>query len=124
MNQSQRILLKGKDMKKDEKRTIGLYTKVSPTEKAIIDKKMEQFGIHNLRAYLRKMALNGYIIHIDLSELKPLITFLQINSNNLNQIAKRVNQTGNIYASDIQDIQQGYQKIWDSIYTILNKLED
>lgn len=109
-------------MKKSEKRTIGLYTKVSAEEKAVIERKMEQLGTRNMRAYLRKMALDGHIIHVDLSDLKPLLALMRIYSNNLNQIAQRLNKTGRLYDSDIQDIQEGYQKIWDIFQTILTKL--
>lgn len=109
-------------MKKSDKRTVGLYTKVSAEEKAVIERKMEQLGTRNMRAYLRKMALDGYIIHVDLSDVKPLLALMRIYSNNLNQIAQRLNKTGRLYDSDIQDIQEGHQKIWDIFQTILAKL--
>ena len=59
-------------------------------------KKMEQLGIHNQRAYLRKMAVDGYAVQVDMSDFKALVSLLRICSNNLNQIAKRVNSTGNL----------------------------
>lgn len=110
------------NMKKSDKRTVGLYTKVSAEEKAVIERKMEQLGTRNMRAYLRKMALDGYIIHVDLSDVKPLLALMRIYSNNLNQIAQRLNKTGRLYDSDIQDIQEGQQKIWDIFQTILATL--
>ena len=72
-------------------RTIPLYFKVSPEEKAIIEKKMEQLGTHNQRAYLRKMAVDGYVVRVDMTDVKELAALLRTCSNNLNQIAKRVN---------------------------------
>lgn len=72
---------------------------------------MEQLGTRNMRAYLRKMALDGYSIHVDLSDIKPLLALMRIYSNNLNPIAQRLNKIGRLYDSDIQDIQEGLQKI-------------
>ena len=82
-------------MKPHSGRTIPLYFKVSPEEKELIEKKMAQLGIHNQRAYLRKMAVDGYAVRVDMSDFKALVSLLRICSNNLNQIAKRVNSTGN-----------------------------
>lgn len=120
--QSEERRIAKSNMKKSDKRTVGLYTKVSAKEKAVIERKMEQLGTRNMRAYLRKMALDGYIIHVDLSDVKPLLALIRIYSNNLNQIAQRLNKTGRLYDSDIQDIQEGHQKIWDIFQTILAKL--
>lgn len=120
--QSEERRIAKSNMKKSDKRTVGLYTKVSAEEKAVIERKMEQLGTRNMRAYLRKMALDGYIIHVDLSDVKPLLALMRIYSNNLNQIAQRLNKTGRLYDSDIQDIQEGHQKIWDIFQTILAKL--
>lgn len=120
--QSEERRIAKSNMKKSDKRTVGLYTKVSPEEKAVIERKMEQLGTRNMRAYLRKMAMDGYIIHVDLSDVKPLLALIRIYSNNLNQIAQRLNKTGRLYDSDIQDIQEGHQKIWDIFQTILAKL--
>lgn len=88
-------------MKPRSGRTIPLYFKVSPQEKEIIDEKMAQLGIHNQRAYLRKMAVDGYAVQVDMSDFKALVSLLRNCSNNLNQIAKRVNSTGNLYQEDI-----------------------
>ena len=87
-------------MKPRSGRTIPLYFKVSPQEKEIIDEKMAQLGIHNQRAYLRKMAVDGYAVQVDMSDFKALVSLLRNCSNNLNQIAKRVNSTGNLYRSE------------------------
>ena len=80
-------------MKRKEGRTIGLYTKVSPEEKELIAKKMALLGTKNQRAYLRKMALDGYVIHLDMSDVRELIRLLRNVSNNVNQIARRANET-------------------------------
>ena len=104
-------------MKPRSGRTIPLYFKVSPQEKEIIDKKMAQLGIHNQRAYLRKMAVDGYAVQVDMSVLRNC-------SNNLNQIAKRVNSTGNLYQEDVADLQERYRELWGAVSTLLGKLTD
>lgn len=109
-------------MNMDSGRTIPLYFKVSPEEKAQIDEKMEQLGIHNRRAYLRKMAVDGYAVQVDMADFKALVSLLRICSNNLNQIARRVNSTGNLYAEDVADLQSRYNELWSAVSTILSKM--
>lgn len=110
-------------MKRKEGRTIGLYTKVSPEEKELIAKKMALLGTKNQRAYLRKMALDGYVIHLDMSDVRELIRLLRNVSNNVNQIARRANETRNLYAEDVEDIRQGYFAVWKQIGKLVDKLE-
>ena len=95
-------------MKPKSGRTIPLYFKVSPEEKAVIEKKMEQLGTHNQRAYLRKMAVDGYVVQVDMTDVKELAVLLRNCSNNLNQIARRVNGTGNLYDEDVADLKVKY----------------
>lgn len=105
-------------------RTIPLYFKVSPEEKELIDKKMEQLGTHNQRAYLRKMAVDGYVVRVDMTEFKELASLLWNCSNNLNQIAKRVNSTGHLYEEDIADLKTRYGELWGAFGSLLSKLDD
>ena len=65
-------------MRRSEGRTVGLYTMVSPEEKEVIDQKMAALGSNNLRAYLRKMAVDGYVVHLDLSSVVELLKLLHI----------------------------------------------
>lgn len=104
-------------------RTIGLYTKVSPQEKQAIEKKMKLLETRNQRAYIRKMAVDGYIIHMDMSDVRELVRLLRIVSNNVNQIARRANETRNLYAEDVEDIRQGYLAVWKEIRKLMEKLE-
>ena len=104
-----------------QKRTIGLYTKVSEEEKDIIHEKMKLAGTNNMRGYLRKMATEGYVISVDMNNIKELVILLRSISNNINQIAKRTNETGNFYAEEMKELQQQYQKIWCSVEQILNQ---
>ena len=104
-------------------RTVGLYTKVSPEEKEVIDRKMAQMGTTNLRAYLRKMAVDGYVVHLDLSSVVELVKLLRSISNNVNQIARRCNETHNLYAQDVEDLRRGYAQVWEGINALLKKFE-
>ena len=83
---------------------------------------MKDSGYKNLSAYMRKMALNGYIINLDLSDVKEVLRLLRINSNNLNQYAKRANETGSIYLEDIKELQRDQKKILEGVGNILERL--
>ena len=104
------------------KRDVPILFRVSPEEKEQIDRRMAELGIVNMAAYLRKMALDGYIVNLDIPELRELVSLLRRSSNNLNQIAKRVNATGRIYASDMEDMLQKQEQLWEAVNTILLKL--
>ena len=110
-------------MRYSEGRTIGLFTKVSPEEKALIDKKMKLLGTNNLRAYLRKMAVDGYIVNLDMTCFVETVKLLRSISNNVNQIARRCNETRNIYAEDVEDLRQGYMKVQEAVCELLTKFE-
>lgn len=100
-------------------RTKRIHFLVSPAEEAQIHQKMNELGIRNRNAYLRKMALDGYCIKLDLQDVKELVSLLRRCSNNLNQYAKRANETGNIYAADVNDLQERLDEIWTEIKEVL-----
>ncbi len=110
-------------MRYSEGRTVGLYTKVSPAEKEVIDQKMALLGTTNLRAYLRKMAVDGYVVQLDMGSVVELVKRLRSISSNVNQIARRCNSTHNLYAQDIEDLRQGYTEVWQGIHDLLKKFE-
>lgn len=110
-------------MRKNEGRTVGLYFKVSPEEHALIKRKMEEAGTANKRAYLRKMAVDGYIVRLDLPCLKELAGLLRVTSSNVNQIARRANETGNLYAEDVEDIRKGYAGLHREMLAVAKKLK-
>lgn len=85
-------------------------------------RKMEEIGIRNQSSYLRKMALDGYCVNLDLRDVKEMVSLLRYCSNNLNQYAKRANETGSIYAEDIQDLKQRQLEIWEATKEILARL--
>lgn len=111
-------------MRAKEGRTVGLFTKVSPEEKAAIDRKMELLGTSNLRAYLRKMAVDGYIVRVDMTDVKELAVLLRNCANNLNQIARRVNGTGNLYEEDVVDLKVRYGELWGAFSALLAKWDE
>ncbi|MDD2458007.1 MAG: plasmid mobilization relaxosome protein MobC [Eubacteriales bacterium] len=104
------------------KRKVPLLFMVDDREKALIDEKMAQLGTKNMGAYLRKMAIDGYVVRLDLSDIAELVRLLRRSSNNLNQYAKRAHETGNIYETDIEDIRQHYERLWEKADQILTRL--
>ena len=93
-----------------------------PDEMERMKQKMAEVGIINRSAYVRKMALDGYCVNLDLTNMKEMVSLLRRCSNNLNQYAKRANETGSIYAEDIQDLQARQNEIWEIAKEILARL--
>lgn len=95
-----------------------LHFRVSKAELNAIREKMQELGTHNMAAYLRKMALDGYCIRLDLGDLKKVVSLMRYASNNLNQYAKKANETGSIYLEDIQDLKIRFEHIWSELKEI------
>ena len=104
------------------KREVQLNFRVSPEELALIEQKMAQLGTSNREAYLRKMALDGYVVRLELPELKELVSLMRYSSNNLNQLTRRVHETGRIYDADLEDISWRQEALWDGVHRILTQL--
>lgn len=94
----------------------------TPEEKDLILQKMELYGTGNMGAYLRKMAIDGYVIKLELPDLKEMIWLLGIANNNINQIARSLNSTGRIYETDIQEIRDRIDGLYDYARKILDSL--
>ena len=94
-------------------RTEELKIRISPEDKERIKLKMEDAGILTMSAYVRKMALDGICIRLDLKDVRQLTVMLRRCSDNVNQYAKRANETGSIYAADIEDLQNRLDEIWE-----------
>lgn len=105
-----------------EKRGKQMNVLVSESEMKRIRLKMEELEISCLNAYVRKMALDGYCVKLDLQDVKEMVSLLRRCSNNLNQYAKRANETGNIYAEDIKDLQNRFEEIWNVAKEIMARL--
>lgn len=104
------------------KREVQLNFRVSPEELALIEQKMAQLGTTNREAYLRKMALDGYVVRLELPELKELVSLMRYSSNNLNQLARRAHETGRIYNADLEDISRRQEALWDGVHQVLTQL--
>src|SRR5699024_7570280 len=104
------------------KRDVPVLFWISSGEMEAIQQKMAQFGTKNLSAYLRKMAVDGYVVQLDLPELKELVSLLRRSSNNLNQLTRRVHETGRIYDADLEDIAQRQEQLWEGVKEILTQL--
>lgn len=103
-------------------RPVQVKFRVTPEERKMIDRRMEQAGISNMAAYLRKMAIDGYVVKLELPELRDFISLLRRTSNNFNQIARRVNSTDRIYTDDIVEMKNLLEQIWEADNRILEKL--
>ncbi|MBQ9168076.1 MAG: plasmid mobilization relaxosome protein MobC [Oscillospiraceae bacterium] len=101
---------------------IRIYTKVTPEELDRIREKMSEMEIQNRSAYLRKMALDGYCVNMDYSDIKEMVSLLRRCNNNLNQYTKKANETGSIYEEDLQDLKSRLDEIWESAKEIMARL--
>lgn len=102
----------------------GINIRATEREQELIKEKMKEAGITNLSAYIKKMAIDGYVVRLDLSDLKEVVRLMRINSNNLNQIAKKANETGAIYYEDLMQLKQQQKEIWEEIRKIMDRLSD
>ena len=105
-------------------RNRGILLKFYVSEKELeqIRMKMEQYSTNNLSAYLRKIAIDGYVVNLELPELGEMVSLLRRSSNNLNQLAKRVHETGRFYDADLEDLRRDYDGLWEAAQKILRSL--
>ena len=103
-------------------REVQLKFRVTPAERALIERKMAQLGTTNMAAYLRKMAIDGYVVNLELPELREMVSLLRRSSNNLNQLTRRVHETGRFYDADLDELRQSYDGLWDAAQKILTSL--
>lgn len=99
-----------------------IHIRVTPEELERIKEHMEEAGITSMTAYLLRMALHGFVIVMDLSDLKEILRLLQISGNNLNQYAKKANETGSIYREDIEELKSNQKEILQEMRKMLDKL--
>ena len=104
---------------KKENRNVQLHFFVTEPEAELIKERMAQTGVANLSAYLRKMAVDGYIIHLDMDDIQEMIRLLRICSNNLNQYTRRANETGSVYAADVEDLRTRLDDLWNGMDKLL-----
>ena len=103
-------------------RDVPLYVRVSQAEYDLIQERMAEAGTSNREAFIRKMALNGFVLHVDLSPVRELVSLQRRCANNLNQIAMSVNSHGGIYPQEITALQSDYAALWEPLSDLLKQL--
>ena len=103
-------------------RKIQLNFRVTEQERRLIEERMQELGTTNREAYLRKIAIDGMIIKLEVQELKEIVSLMRRTSNNVNQIARRLNETGRIYEADITDVHNRQEQLWDMLNNLITKL--
>ena len=106
----------------NRKRPIVLRCPVTLEERELIEQRMAQLPTQKIGAYLRKMAIDGYMLRLDFPELRDYVSLQRRASNNFNQIARRVNSTGRIYEADIQTMRKDIDDLWGAMNIVLEKL--
>lgn len=100
----------------------SILIKMTPEDLRAIKAKMEQAGVKNRSAYIRKMARDGYVIMLDLSDIKEVIRLLRINSDTLSLCAEKINDSGVVSQEDIKVLQSQQEEIWEAVRGILERL--
>lgn len=103
-------------------RSKRIELRVTEDELMKIRDRMEEAGISSLTAYLVRMAIHGYVIVMDLSDLKEILRLLQISGNNRNQYARKANETGSIYHEDIEELKNNQKEILQEMRKVLDRL--
>ena len=93
-------------------RPIRIEFCVTEQERRLIQNKMAQLGSRNMGAYLRKMAIDGYIIKVDYTQQKKLAAAVSRAARNINQICRRINSSGHLYAEDVTELKERQAEIW------------
>lgn len=107
---------------KENRRLINHNFRTTEAEDLLIRQKMQAFGIKNQSAFLRALALNGYLLKLDLPEIRELTRLMKNLTNNVNQIARRLNEHGSMYETEIDEIRQWVKELWDILNLVLNRL--
>lgn len=103
-------------------RKIQLNFRVTDQERRLIEDRMQELGTTNREAYLRKIAIDGMIVKLEVQELKEIVSLMRRTSNNINQIARRLNETGRIYEVDVTDVHNQQEQLWDMLNNLITKI--
>lgn len=106
----------------ERKRSIYIAFWISEQERDLIRQKMALMGTTNMSAYIRKMAIDGYTVRLDLPQLNEMVSLLRYAGNNLNQLTRRVHETGRFYDADLEDLKETHERLWDAAQKILTAL--
>ena len=110
-----------KHRNKNRSRKYGIVIYLSEDEKYILDEKTKCSNMTSRAAFIRHLILYGYVYDIDYSELREYNAALAKIGNNLNQIAKRMNATGNVYKADVNEVKEQMQKVWHTQKSMLSR---
>ena len=105
-------------------RDIRIDLHISQEEYDLMQERMTEVGTANMSAFIRKMALNGYVLHVDLTPVKELASLQRRCSNNLNQIALNVNTYGGIYPQELTALRNDYTSLWNPLSDLIKLLAD
>ena len=105
-----------------KEKTSGIYFKVSEEDRKLIEQRMKLAGIRNMSGYIRKMCIDGYTINLEIPELAECAKLLRYTSNNVNQIARRVNSGGGVYPDEVDEISAKLAEASGLFGSILEKL--
>ncbi len=105
-----------------KEKTHGIYFKVSDKERQLIEQRMEDAGVSNMSAFIRKMCLNGLIVRLDIPQIPDCSRYLKSASNNLNQIARRLNSGGRYYPQDLLDVRESMDNCTELFGQVLKSL--
>lgn len=103
-------------------RKVQLNFRVTEREKELIEGRMQELGTTNREAFLRKIAIDGMIVKLEVPELKEILSLMRYSSNNINQIAHRLNESGRIYEVDVAQVQAQHEQLWNMLNSLLEKL--
>lgn len=103
-------------------RKIQLNFRVTEQERRLIEERMQELGTTNREAYLRKIAIDGMIVKLEVQELKEIVSLMRRTSNNVNQIARHLNETGRIYEVDIADVQKQQEQLWNTLNRLMTQI--
>lgn len=115
--------LKGGTMAKKRRRNVHLNVMVTPEERELIQQRMDEAGIRNMGAYMRKMALNGYVLNVDLAPVRELVSLQRRCANNLNQVAIHANSYG-VYPEEIKQLQRDYAALWEPLSGLIKQISE
>lgn len=103
-------------------RSVSRLLRLTPQENALLEQKIQQSGLKNREAFMRKMLLEGYVLSLELPELKEILRLTRYTSNNVNQIARHAHETGRYYIEDIEQMVRNQEAIQDALKEVLNRL--
>lgn len=103
-------------------RSVSRLLRLTPQENALLEQKIQQSGMKNREAFMRKMLLEGYVLSLELPELKEILRLTRYTSNNVNQIARHAHETGRYYIEDIEQMVRNQEAIQDALKEVLNRL--